>query len=109
MSRSKDNQTIWLVNIVSREKYFLQKLQRKWGRETSSRPVLLFKKNVLCVKSKRSVLYFHYISIALNLAYNRNELYKTLDYLSKDMLKFGFLEKDLEIVSPPHFVLTLSF
>ena len=41
---------------------------------------------------------FHYISIALKLAYNKIKLYKTF------ILNFDFLEKDLGIVSPPHFV-----
>ena len=31
-------------------------------------------------KSKWSVAYFQYISTALNLAHNKNKLYKTLDY-----------------------------
>ena len=46
--------------------------------------------------------------IALNLAYNKNTLYKTLDYWSTDMLNFDFLEKDLGIVSSPHFVYDFS-
>ena len=45
-----------------------------------------------------------YVSIALNLGYNRDKLYKTLDYWSRDILKFGFLEQSLVIVSPPHIV-----
>ena len=47
-------------------------------------------------------------SIALNLAYNKNKLYKTLDYCSRDMLNFDFLEKTLGIVSPSHFVYGFS-
>ena len=48
---------------------------------------------------------FQYFSIALNLAYTITLcLYKTLDYWSRDMLNFHFLEKGLGIVSPPHFV-----
>ena len=42
--------------------------------------------------------------IALKLAFTRNKLYKTLDYWSRDMLNFDFLERDLGIVSPPRFV-----
>ena len=38
------------------------------------------------------------------MAYNKNKLYKTLDYRSRDMLNFGFLEKGLGIVSSSHFV-----
>ena len=51
---------------------------------------------------------FGYISIALNLAYNKNELYGTLDYWSRDMLNFDFWENGLGIVSPPHFVYEFS-
>ena len=41
----------------------------------------------------------------MNVVYNKNKLYKTLDYLSRLlMLNFEFLEKCLEIVSLPHFV-----
>ena len=40
-----------------------------------------------------SAAYFQYISIAFNLAYNNNKLYKTLDYWSRDILNFNFLEK----------------
>ena len=43
---------------------------------------------------------FQYISIALHLAYNKNKLDKTLDYWSRDMLNFDFLELDLGKVSP---------
>ena len=46
--------------------------------------------------------------IALNLVYNKNKPYKTLDYWSRYMLNFGFSEKGLEIVSPPHFVYDFS-
>ena len=38
-----------------------------------------------------------------NFAYNKNKLHETLDYWSRDMLSFDFLEKDLGIVSVPHF------
>ena len=31
--------------------------------------------------------------IAFNLAYNKSKLYNTLDYWSRDMLNFDFLEK----------------
>ena len=32
-----------------------------------------------------------------------NKLCKTLDYWSRDMLNFDFLQKGLGLVSPPHF------
>ena len=54
-------------------------------------------------KIKWSVASFQYISIALNLGYNKNKLYKTLDYWSKDMLNFNFPGKGLGLVFPPHF------
>ena len=44
------------------------------------------------------------MSIALNLVYNENKPYNTLDYSSSDMLNFDILEKDLGIVYPPYFV-----
>ena len=55
-------------------------------------------------ESNWSSVFFQYISIPLNLAYNKNILYKTLHYWSRDMSNFDFLEKGLEIVSPPYFV-----
>ena len=55
-------------------------------------------------ESKWSEAYFQYISIALNLPCNKNKLYKILDYWSRDMLNFHFSEKDLGLVSAPHFV-----
>ena len=90
---------------------FLQDSCRKWGRETSSRPFFVFKKAIYEVKASAlqlaftsSALQFQYISIALNLANNKNKMYKTPDYWSKDMLNFDFSKKGLGLVSPPHFV-----
>ena len=40
---------------------------------------------------------------ALSMAYNKNKPYKTLDYCSRDMLNFNFLEKALGLVFTPHF------
>ena len=42
--------------------------------------------------------------IVLDLTYNKNKLYKTLEYWFKDMLNFNFSEKGLELVSLAHFV-----
>ena len=36
--------------------------------------------------------------------YDKNKLFKTLDYWSRDILNFNFSEKGLGVVSPPHFV-----
>ena len=44
------------------------------------------------------------LKLALKLAYNRNKLFKTLHYWSRDMLNFDFLDKGLGILSPAHFV-----
>ena len=87
---------------------FLQKSCRKWGRETSSRPLFGFYKSFILGKSKWSAAWFHYISIALKLAYNKNKLFKTLHYWSRDTLNFDFLDKGLGTVSPPHFVYDFS-
>ena len=51
---------------------------------------------------------FQHVWIPFNLAYNKDKLYKTLDYWSIDMLNFDFLEKGLGIVAPPYFVNNFS-
>ena len=109
ISRSKGNLTVKLGHLIEYNKIiFFQKLCRKWARETSSRPLFIFQKSLIWSKSKFSATQFQYIWIALNLAYNKNKLYKTLDYWSKDMLKFNFSEKGLGLVSPPHFAYDFS-
>ena len=85
----------------------IKKLSRKWGRETSSR-TFFFSKSFISDRSKWSSTWFHYISIALKLAYNRKNLFKTLPYWSRDMLNFDFLDKGLGIVFLPHFVYDFS-
>ena len=47
---------------------------------------------------------------SLKLAYNKNKLFKTLHYWSRDMLNIDILDKDkgLGIVSPAHFVYDFS-
>ena len=55
-----------------------------------------------------SATYFQYVSIAPNLAYNKNKLHKTLDNWSRDMFNFNFSEKGLGLVSLPHFVYDFS-
>ena len=49
--------------------------------------LMLFFKNFILGNSKWSAAWFHYISIALKLAYNKNKLLKTLQYWARDMLK----------------------
>ena len=80
---------------------FLLKLCRKWGRETSFRPPFVFLKSFVLEKCKLSAGWFHYISIALKVAYNRNNW-------SRDMLNFDFLDKSLGVNSPAHFVYDFS-
>ena len=46
--------------------------------------------------------------VSLTLTSNKTEVYKALDYWSRDILNFNYLEKGLGIVSPPHFVYELS-
>ena len=86
----------------------LQKLCRKLGREANPRPLFAFWKSIIKCKREYSSAWFHYISKALKLAYSKNKLYKTLDYSSRDILNFDFLEKGLVIVSPQHFVYNFS-
>ena len=84
---------------------FLWKSCRKWGRETSSSPLFfLKKKSFIWGKSKGFAVLFQSLSIVLNLATNKNKIYKDFEYWSRNMLNFDFLEKGLGIVSPPHFV-----
>ena len=55
-----------------------------------------------------SRLFGEYILIALNLPNNKNILYKTLNYWSRDMLNFNFSEKRLRLVSLLHFAYDFS-
>ena len=108
ISQSKGNQTMKFGQLIEYNKrnIFLQKLCKKWGRETSSRPLFVFLKSFILGKSKWPAAWFYYISIALKLAYNRNKLFKTLHYWSRDTFNFDFSDKRLGIVSPAHYVLT---
>ena len=60
---------------------------------------------MLCMSS---AALFQYIPIVLNLTYNENKLYKTLEYWSNNKLNLYFSQKSLEIISPPHFVNNFS-
>ena len=53
---------------------------------------LFFKKALYEIKAS-CLQFLTCISIALNLAYNKSKLYKTLDYRSRDMLNFDFFRK----------------
>ena len=107
IARSKGNQTMKLGQLIEYNKrnIFLQNLCRKWGRENSSRPLLVFWKSLIWGKSRWSAPYFQYILIALNLTYNKCELYKTLDYWVKVRLNFNFSEKSLGLVSRKMFLM----
>ena len=91
---------------------FVQISCGKWGTETSSRLLFFFflkkKRSFIWVKNEWSAAYFQFILIALNLAYNKSKLHKTLDYWSRDILKFDILEEGPEIVSLPKFEYDLS-
>ena len=66
---------------------------------------LFFKKALYEVKASGLQLSFKIFWWSSNwLAYDKNKLHKTLDYWSKNMINFDFLEKVLGIVSPPHCV-----
>ena len=56
ISQSKGNQTMKFDQLIEYNKrnIFLQKLCRKWGKETSSRPVFIFKKKLIWSESKWS-------------------------------------------------------
>ena len=62
---------------------FFQYLYRKWGRETSTRPLFTFWKSLKWGKRKPSAVSFQNISIAFNLAYIKTKVCKTLDYWSE--------------------------
>ena len=110
ISQSKDNQAMKFGQLIEYNKRnsFLQKLCRKWDKENSSRSLFIFWKSLIWGKSKWSAAQFRYISTVLSLPYNKNKLYETLDYWSRDMLNFHCSEKGPGLVSPPHFVYDFS-
>ena len=79
ISRIKDNE-IWSVNRKSQEKYFYKKMytENGAGKLVPDR-FFFFLTSFMLAKSKWSA-WFHYISVALKLAYNRSKLFKTLHY-----------------------------
>ena len=108
--QSSGNQAMKFGQLIEYPKgnIFLSKLCRKWGREASSSPLFVFLNCFISGKSKWSAAWFYYILIALKLAYNRNKLFKTLHYWSRDMFNFDILDNGLGIVSPAHFVYDFS-
>ena len=71
---------------------FLQKSCRKWGRETSSRPLFVFKKSFIRGKSKWSAASFWYNLIAFLLVYNKNKLWN-FRLLIQRYVQFWFFRK----------------
>ena len=90
ISQSKDNQTIKFGQLIEYNKrnFFLQKLCGKRGRETSSRPLFIFLKSLIWGESKWSAASLRYISIALNLPYNKNNLYNAFRLLIQKYAHF---------------------
>ena len=105
ISRIKGNQTIKFGQLIEHPKrnIFLWKLYRKLGKETCSRPLFVFLKSFILGKSQCSAAWFHYILIALKLAYYRNKLFKTLHIDPEICSILIFLVKGLGIVSPANF------
>ena len=56
ISQSKGNQTMKFGQLIEYNKIniFLQKLCRKWGKETSSRPIFIYWKSLIWGESKCS-------------------------------------------------------
>ena len=89
---------MWSKNIPQEIFFFKNYAENEAGKLVPER-FLFFKKalyQVVC--SKWSAAWFHYISIALKLAYNRNKLFKTLHYWPRDTLSFDFSDKGLGII-----------
>ena len=63
-----------------------------------------FNKVLYEVKTSSLQPNFNTFRITFDLEYNKNKPYKTLNYSSRDMFNFDFLEYGLGTVSPPHFV-----
>ena len=110
ITRSKDKQAIkfgqlreWNVKNI-----FLQKLCRKWGRETSSRPLFLFLNVLFKVKTNGHDLRFNIFWKTWTWTYNKNKLYNILCCWSRDVLNFHILWKSLGLAFPPHFVYDFS-
>ena len=106
ISQSKGNQAMKLDQLIEYNKrnIFFQNLCKKWGRETSSRPLFIFLRK-LDMRWKQVICSLVLIySDRPYLLYNKDKLHKTLGYWSRDMLNYNFSGKGLELVSPPHFM-----
>ena len=81
ISLSKDNQKMKFAKVIeyNMRNILLKKSCRKCGKEKSFEPRLVFKIALYDVKASGLLISFN-ISIVLSLGYNKNKLYKTLDY-----------------------------
>ena len=95
ISRTKDNQAMKLGQLIEYniKNIFLQKSLRKWGVETSSKPLFVFFEIYLRSKQVVSTL------VSTNLV----DLHLDICWF-RDMLNYYFLLKDLRQASPQHFV-----
>ena len=110
ISRSKGNQAMKFGQFIecNKRNIFLQKTWRKWGRETSSSPLFVFKKALYKGKACGQHLSSDIFWYSSPWTYSKNKLYNIWDCWSRDMLNFDFLEKGLGIVSAPHFLYDFS-
>ena len=76
---SQPSNEIWLDNRLKQQKYFSSKIVHKMRQRGQFQTSFCFLKKLYMSKSKWSAAQFQYISIAFNLAYIKNKLYKTLD------------------------------
>ena len=84
--------------------FFLLKWKKKWGKETSSRLLLIFLKKALYkVKASNQCLSINIFGWSSTWTYNKSKLYKISYCWCRDMLNFDFLDKDVGLVSPTHF------
>ena len=70
--------------------FFLENQENKTGKLVQDL-FLLFSKAFYELKANG--LQLQYISIVVNMRYNKNKLYKTLGYGSRDMFNFDFFRK----------------
>ena len=67
--------------IEQNTKYFPTKIMQNMSQgDQFQNSFCFFKETFKLGKSKWSAVYFYYTSLDLNLSYNKNKLYKTLDY-----------------------------
>ena len=105
-AKHKVKSYIYCVN-----QFLPEKRHKKWNQECKQKTVSFFDFcNIfdLLTSSTQKIAWWPPVSIVPNLAYNKNKLYKTLDYWSRDILNFEFFEQCLGIVSPSHFVYDFS-